>query len=103
VNTLATLADRSDAPDPGWWVLLAIAAIGFLIWLVFRIVETTAAKDLAAEAEEPPAENHAAKCALRCGAEGTIARRERSDLGGQRVLVCPGHSDEGDRKGWWAA
>lgn len=43
-----------------------------------------------------------ATCYLRCSLPGTIHRRERDDLGGQWVPVCPGHSDAGDRLGWWA-
>lgn len=36
-----------------------------------------------------------------CGLRGTIVRVSRADLGMATVRVCPGHSDEGDVKGWW--
>lgn len=43
------------------------------------------------------------QCHLRCGLAGTVVRREHPNLGTETVYVCPGHSDEGDRRGWWAA
>jgi hypothetical protein len=82
---------------------VALTLFGFAVLSVaFIIYEVRRSPLRPSEPSAWDARDGVATCYLRCSLPGTILRRERDDLGGQWVPVCPGHSDLGDYEGWWA-
>lgn len=81
--------------------LFVLAAVLFLAgsWCVWSIARAPLRPS---EPSSWDVRDGVSTCYLRCSLPGTVLRRERADLGGQRVPVCPGHSDLGDYEGWWA-
>lgn len=100
---LAAIADQSSAPNLPKWLWITIAVIGGA-WLIAELLGLGEAP--AAQRTIPTDVSNLLQgrtCALRCGLAGTIVRREHLEVGGEYVAVCPGHNDEGVRKGWWSA
>lgn len=105
---LAQIADQSDISLWSWPTWVFVIAVAGLAWL-FTVVLDRARTDAHHPATPAHVPHHVAallagaRCHLRCGLAGTIVRKEHPEIGGNFVPVCPGHSDEGDRKGWWVA
>ena len=86
-----------DAP-----VALVLIGLAFLACCLILNHAVRHASDIEPEPSAWDARDGVATCYLRCSLPGTVLRHERADQGGQWVSVCPGHSDLGDRLGWWA-
>ena len=102
---MTTIADASDMPLWGWpETFFWFAAIVLVATAVLVIVVTARPHNVRLEPSELSAwdRRDMPRCELRCGNAGTITRVHAHPLGGRVVRVCPGHSDEGTIKGWWA-
>lgn len=94
------LADASDLPIWSWQTWFILALIAAAVWL-FLAIDHAPLMD--PEPDALDVLDGIERCHLRCNRVGTVPRIERADLGGRLVRVCPGHSDEGDIKEWWAS
>ena len=105
MTALATIADKSTVADGvrGWLFVAAVIIIGGAVITVLAARWNLG--NVPVMGDEPSTLDRLdrPRCHLRCGLAGTVTRTEREDLGGQDVLVCIGHADEGTIRGWWAA
>lgn len=105
MTALATIADQSSVADGvrGWLFVAAVIVIGAVLLRILTLVARPHGVPVMGDDLSTLDRLDRPRCHLRCGLAGTVTRTEREDLGGQNVLVCVGHADEGTVRGWWAA
>lgn len=99
---MSAIADASDVDLTSPWTLAVLATALFVALAVLVFEAARRAPEVEAEPSRLDLLD-GVRCHMRCGLAGTVTRVTREDLGLETVRVCPGHSDEGDHKSWWAA